>query len=143
MKKTMKLIGAALIAVAAFSLAACSTTMAESDGPAPAALQGSWTLVSWSDSAPLPDQPITLQIEDARVSGNSACNNYSGPLTSDDSAFHVGLLATTMMLCADDVNTAETTYQGLLTGANSWKISDGLLSLSKDGIEQLQFQAAN
>jgi len=148
MKKTARWLGAALIALAAFGLAACSTTLAEPEGndstaASVADLQGSWTLVWWSDPAAVPDQAITMQVEDSRVSGKSACNNYSGPLEVSDSSFSVGLLATTMMLCSDDLNSAETTYQALLSAVNGWQINDGVLSLSTDGIEHLRFQSAN
>jgi len=148
MMKKAKWLGAALIAAAALAMGACTTTMAEPEGDAstPAAvadIQGEWTLVSWSDPAALPDMPITLLVEDARVSGKSACNNYSGPLEATDSTFSVGLLATTMMLCSDDLNTAETTYQALLTAVNGWQLNDGALSLTTDGIEHLRFTATN
>jgi len=148
MKKTARWLGAALIALAAFAMAACTTTLAEPEGsdstPAAVAdLQGSWTLVWWSDPGAVPDQAITMQVDGTRVSGKSACNNYSAPLDASDSAFSVGLLATTMMLCSDDLNSAETTYQALLSAVNGWQITDGMLSLSTDGIEHLRFQGAN
>jgi len=136
-----RLLIAALISLVTAALVACGVTAAAPNQSAttPDALKGSWTLVWWSDSAALPDAPITMDIEDGRISGNSACNNYTGPLEANDSTFRTGLLAGTLMACIDDRGQAEDTYRLLLAAATGWSIEDSQLSLTTDGVAHLRF----
>jgi heat shock protein HslJ len=101
---------------------------------------GSWVLTSWSDSADLPSEKITLTIDKDQVSGVSACNNYHGPVLLDDKRFSTGLMAQTMMFCADTAE-AETMYLRLLDSVNTWKLDDDLI-LYSGHMETLRFTRA-
>ena len=102
---------------------------------------GSWVLTSWSDPAKLPGVAITMNVEATLVNGVSACNNYSGPVTVEGEKFTTGLMATTMMFCADTAE-AETTYLELLATVTTWARDGDSLVLSRDGIEILRFDRA-
>ncbi|MCL2737043.1 MAG: META domain-containing protein [Propionibacteriaceae bacterium] len=105
-------------------------------------VQGStWILTTWSDSSPLPDRPITLQIDQSRVSGTSSCNRYTGPVTMGDTEFHVGVVATTQIFCLDTMD-AEDIYLHLLSTATNWR-TDGadLVLTASDGEVLLRYSA--
>ncbi len=80
---------------------------------------------------------ITMNIEmgeENRISGKSACNNYSGTFENfEDNKVTMGMFMGTKMYCAD-TNTIEREYMDLLAkvkSVNAWK--DGLELMNKDG----------
>jgi len=118
-----------------------ATAAGEPAAPARPAEGSSWVLKSWSDPAQVPDTPITLEIADGMVRGNSACNTYTGPVTSGDGTFKAGPVASTMMYCLDTAD-AETIYLGLLQSADSWAMDGDEFVLSVGGHEALRFTPA-
>ena len=103
---------------------------------------GAWVLTSWQDSSQVPVDKITLYIADGQISGKSACNQYTGAATIDDSSFVAGPLAVTRMACLDDAQTAaENTYLRLIAELTTWSIDDGQLVLSAGATETLRFKA--
>jgi heat shock protein HslJ len=91
---------------------------------------GEWQLVKASDAAgpmPVNGVPVTLVVGgmvagDADVAGRGPCNGYTGSLTIDGDSVTFGLLARTLMACADDRrNALEVRYLAALeavTGAS-------------------------
>ena len=137
----------AIVGILLAVLFACSTSGRANDGdpapgsssnPIPTSLATAWTLVWWSDSATLPDVPITLLIGNGVV-GNSGCNTYSGPLSAGKDTFRVGVLSSTFVLCPDPVASAETTYRFLLQATSQWSRTGSSLTLGTDGTALLRF----
>jgi heat shock protein HslJ len=96
--------------------------------PAPA-LVGNWGLTSMTkNGATLTlvsgSQPTALFSGDGAISGTAGCNQYSGGyVLTGTSAIAIGPLATTRMMCSNDVMNQETSYLGILEKAASWEVS--------------------
>ena len=98
-----------------------------------------WRLEGWSVSSLNPhDFLITFNVADGRVSGKSAVNSYSGPVTvsasssSVDGTIAVGPLMSTRMAGPPDAMRAENLFHTLLSSVTNWHVSDKKLTL-KDG----------
>jgi heat shock protein HslJ len=78
------------------------------------------------------DARPTLTIEGTSVSGFSGCNTYGGSTTYDIDADTFSVedgLTMTEMAC-EDVDDLEQRFTAALTGAATWSLEDGRLSLS-------------
>ena len=104
-------------------------------------INGSWVLVKWSDAGEVPEGLITMNIEGSSVNGESACNNYFGPITIDGSKFEAKDMAMTLMFCMDTAD-AETTYHKLLTSVEAWSMDGDALVLADSSGEVLRFERA-
>jgi heat shock protein HslJ len=94
-----------------------------------------WRLAGWSISSLNPnDFSITSTFSDGRVSGKSAVNSYSGPVTvsASSSSIDVGPLMSTRMAGPPDAMRAENAFHTLLSSVTSWHVSGKKLTL-KDG----------
>ncbi len=106
-----------------------------------------WNLVSLgvaeSVTAVLPDSTPTLNFAEGQVSGNASCNSYSGEVTlGEDGAMTVGMLASTLMACADEaMMQQEADFMAALAQVTSYTLSGSQLTLqTPDGV--LNFEAA-
>jgi heat shock protein HslJ len=126
-----------MIVFVCFLGAGCASQSNVSPG---AGIGGSWQLESWSDTAPLPSRVITLDIyiSNGKVTGNSACNEYSGDITVNGSQIHVGTLGSTFIVCPD-TGPAEQTYRSLLQEVTSWSIEQDVLTLANGQTKALVF----
>jgi heat shock protein HslJ len=103
--------------------------------PAPVALPGtSWTLKSYVDSDstsfPVPDGiTITAAFSGTDVSGSGGCNTYSAPYTVSGSTISIGSITATQVLCATDVNVAETAYFAALAQSGTYTATTAKLKL--------------
>ena len=125
-------------------LAACGSS-GGSNGPASSAssaptgqpsLSGTkWVLQPDSLGVPVPGAvSITADFTESQVSGNAACNNYSGPYTATSSgALTFGALATTLKACEPAVSAAEQAYLGALGKVKTYAITGDVLTLSGEG----------
>jgi heat shock protein HslJ len=95
-------------------------------------IDGNWQLESGEVAGqPLPlVEAITLQIDRANVSGNSACNQYSGQIVVDGSAIEFGDLISTLMGCEADRMEAESAYSDALSRVDTVALDGGDLVLS-------------
>lgn len=87
-------------------------------------LLGSWIVDSIGDgngavAAPLPDTELTVVFRLARVSGSSGCNTFQGPYTTNGNIAAIGPLASTLLICAEDVMAQETAFISALQGVAS------------------------
>ena len=130
------------LALSVALLAAAGCGGSGSDAPT---LDGTaWRLTGWTLSSLDPnDFTITAKFAGGKISGNSAVNNYGGPYTAGPGdAFSVGDLASTMMAGPEPDMRAEAAYLKLLSGAKSYKLDDGGLTLfDQNGNEALIFEA--
>lgn len=69
--------------------------------------------------------------EDGSLSGTSGCNNYVTSYTTDGDSIEIGMVASTMMFCAEPegVMDQETAYVTMLPTAATYSIQNGVLEL--------------
>lgn len=117
------------LTVALLSLVACGPEEVGSSG-----FEGGpggpseWLLV---DGVPTVEgYPITLRLEDGRVGGVAACNNYGGDAVVADGRFEVGDLVVTGMGCPEPgVHDSEAAYAETLLAVERYEFQDGQLVL--------------
>lgn len=95
-----------------------------------------WTLTTLG-GVPVPEETAVTALfspQDengvAVVSGLAACNNYSGDYTLDESSMTIGPLATTFMLCEEELNQLEQSYLQALESTESYEIMGNILLLN-------------
>jgi heat shock protein HslJ len=96
--------------------------------------EGSYRVISL-DQTPIRDtQPsMILDLNQARVSGNSGCNDYSAALVMDKNTsdeIRMDSVMTTKMYCDDQVMAVEYLFLGNMTKAQRWSQSGDTLYLS-------------
>lgn len=95
--------------------------------------QHSWKLteiVSTGSLQPVPsDASVTLQFEEERVRGKSACNRYFAPLSLDGSHLRFGPVGSTRMMCPEPLMTLESNYFAALEHVESYQLEDEQLTL--------------
>ena len=101
-------------------LPAATPTPAPSPTPtiAPLPLEGT----DWQWEAALPGAPVSARFFANVVSGNGGCNDYTGGYQVAGQALTVDALATTGLLCADDVMAQEAVYLAGLQAARGYEI---------------------
>jgi heat shock protein HslJ len=120
-----------LIAVFTGLLLACNST--KNTGTAASAiskLNGTWELVFINakdqsfDSLFANKKPtMVFDIAQKVVSGNTSCNNFSGPLKADGAAIDFKTpMAMTKMMCMD--GNGENVFLETLNKVNTWSLSD-------------------
>ena len=108
----------------------------------------SWKLATvetaGASNTPLAGSEITLDFSaDGQVSGSAGCNRYNGPYKLEGDQITIGLLATTMMMCPDDVMAQEQGYLNLLqTPGTAAKQGDNLVLALDDGRTILNYTPA-
>jgi heat shock protein HslJ len=101
---------------------------------------GSWVVTSYNTNRNDMAPPITGSLltaefgADGTVEGNAGCNHFSGPYTIDGDAIGIGPLASTLVACApSDLHDQEAQYLALLTAADKWSQTAGVLELVDTG----------
>jgi heat shock protein HslJ len=123
-------------------LGGCASSAPEAD---PAALQGvEWGLTGSSvSSTDLGKAGITLTFDGTRLSGFSGVNQYGGDYTANtDGSLEIGVINATLMAGPEPLMQAESAYLQLLQDCDSFKVADGVLTLSTGGNETLTYEAA-
>ena len=100
-----------------------------------------WTLATMNGSPVAAGMTATTALFEPQtepgkgvVGGSAACNIYRGGYEIKEDALKVEPLATTMMLCPDDVMQAETTYIDLLENAQTYQVfGQTLIVTSEEG----------
>lgn len=85
----------------------------------------SWQLITWGESQPLAEKPITLSFKDNnQLAGSSGCNRYMGTFEAKNNKFSLkSPLGSTMMACPEDLMKQEQQFLKALTAAKSYKIN--------------------
>ena len=124
-----------LPALAAVALAGCTAIAEHTAGDEP--LENTyWKLIDLEGAAVEAvdnqrEAHIVLHTEESRVAGSGGCNRLMGSYQLDGDALSFGQLATTMMACADGMQT-EHQFLGVLEGVSAWEVTGTSLTL-KDG----------
>lgn len=89
-----------------------------------------YTVVGGDATVPVPASArVSFTIAEGRVSGNSGCNRFSGPVTLEGDSINFGPLASTRMACAEELMRLEEAVLDLLGKATRFTASDGELRL--------------
>jgi len=116
-----------------------STQPAVQPVPVTSLANTSWKLATveavGASNTPLAGSEITLDFSaDGQVSGSAGCNRYNGPYKLNGDQITIGMLATTMMMCPDDIMAQEQGYLKLLqTPGTAAKQGDNLVLTLDDG----------
>ncbi len=132
----MLVLAAALLVV----LAACALPGLPTSDP----LEGtSWRLTTLAGAGLIPGTEITATFEGGEVSGR-ACNSYGGKYQVSGDQLMVSEVFATEMACVDPqgIMEQEQAYLRLLTGAESFRLAGGQLSIVGAGGEELVFGPA-
>ncbi len=95
-------------------------------------LEGSWELnyitgprIAFDGLYPNKKPTLVVNVADKRISGNTGCNAYSGPLVAEKSSISfTGPIAVTKMMCVDGA-LGEKTYLEMLKKVNTFSVSGG------------------
>lgn len=108
-------------------------------------LGGTWELnyisgprIAFNGLYPATKPTITFDVTDKKVSGNTSCNSFSGPLVADDSTINFNRpLAMTKMACPGE---GEATFMEMLKKADTYNVSDSTLNFMMGDIAIMRFR---
>jgi heat shock protein HslJ len=114
-------------------LTGCATT-SEPPGPTPQLAGTRWFVTQIDGKRPLNDVPLMADFtNEGRISGDSGCNNFSGPYVQMGSTVEIGELLSTRRACVDSaVQRQETRLLDILQGASMARLVKGELHLRTD-----------
>jgi heat shock protein HslJ len=110
-------------------LVACGSRAIDLDGTA-------WLLNSLNGDAPIAGSEITLSFEEAKLTGRSGCNLYSGDYAIEgEGTFQAGPFEVTEMACLDPMGVMdqEVDYLQILQGASTIGREDDELTIQGGG----------
>ena len=117
----------ALVIVAGLLLTGCV--------PVPNAASGSlvdtdWVLATLNGEAALSDTQVTIRFSKDGISGSDGCNRYNTAYTTKGTKLTIDKnVVSTMMACAEPIMGQAAAYIAALTGAATYKIEGGQLTL--------------
>ena len=133
-----------LVSLIILSFVACNSSK-KAAGNDPASLDGTWVLnyisgprIAFDGLYPNKKPQLVFSTQDKRVSGNTSCNSFSGPLVVDGSKINFDQpMALTKMACPGE---GETIFLETLKKVSSWSVSDGnTLNLIMGDIAVMRF----
>lgn len=118
-----------LLSLIVLSFIACNSSK-KAAGNDPSSLDGTWTLnyisgprIAFEGLYPQKKPQLVFSTEDKRVSGNTSCNSFSGPLVIDGNKINFDQpMALTKMACPGE---GESVFLETLKKVNTWTVSDG------------------
>ena len=117
--------------VAALMLTACG-------GESTSLTSGEWILTELEGQPLIAEAPITAAFtEDGQVGGTAGCNTYSGTYEVEGDTISFGLMATTLMACPQLVMDQELAYLAVLERAQSYAVTESVLTLVGAGGQNL------
>lgn len=117
----------ALAIVAGLLLAGCVPVPDASPDPL---ADTNWVLVSLNGQPAIADTQVTIRFEDGQLSGTEGCNRYSTSYKTDGNKLTVDKnVVSTMMACAEPIMAQAAAYIAALTGAVTYRIEGGQLTL--------------
>jgi heat shock protein HslJ len=104
-----------------------------------------WKLVAFDENMGVAEDPNVTEAfilfnEDGTLSGNGACNSFSGSYTADGSFVTFGAIATTMRACIDAGTETETAFFAALQGEAQVQVMGSTMELIT-GVGTLTFEA--
>ncbi|MDQ6660976.1 MAG: META domain-containing protein [Chloroflexota bacterium] len=98
--------------------------------------QHSWQLAEMGLSGALrpipPEFPISLQFEELRVHGASACNRYFATCHLDGSQLHFQSIGATRMMCSEPAMALESDFFAALEHVETYQLQTDRLTLYDD-----------
>ncbi len=124
-----------LAAFAAIALASCSSLSSTKVGTS----QPDITNTKWVLADDVSGKKPTLNIDSAKINGNSGCNSYFGELTLDKASgnFVAQRVGATKMACPN--MEVENNYFSMLNQANKYVVNGTTLELYKDNLLLMKF----
>lgn len=102
----------------------------------PDAITGQWTAISYytgtAVQAVIPGSPPTARFDRGQVTGDSGCNNFSGPYEVTDTSILIGPFSPTLTACVDPARqTQEQQYLAALEHAATYRVAGNRLELQR------------
>lgn len=102
-------------------------------GGSSASVEGQWKLVSYNQTAAMPDVEASIEFKDGQMSGNVGCNGFGGEYTVSGDTLEFGPVMSTMMFC-EAVADQESTVLATLQEKTSFVIDGNMMTIiSADG----------
>ena len=105
------------------------------------AITGEWTAINYytgiAVQTVIAGSPLTARFDRGQVTGDSGCNNFSGPYEVTDTSIRMGPFSSTLMACVDPARqTQEQQYLAALELAATFRVTGNRLELRRadDGI---------
>ena len=89
--------------------------------------------------APNPDAPVTMTIQDGRITGNTGCNEFFTDYTVEGSQLSLGAVGSTRRACPEEVAPQEQQFLELFRAVNGFRLEGPQLTLLTDGTPALVF----
>jgi len=121
-----------VVLVAAVLLAAAACAGAPPvPSPSPIVLEGtSWRAILVDGGRPVVGAEPTVAFGGARVQGTDGCNSYGGDVVFTGSGFHLGEIASTLILCEGQVGVISGAFLTILGDVKRIGMIDGRLVLA-------------
>ena len=119
-----------LLPLSALLLSACATA-----GLGPNIAGRDWRAVDLNGLAVTGERPLSLRLDDGRVSGHGGCNSFTGTYKGDGDKIEFGPLATPRMACDPAIMEQESRFLSILGAARGYsRYGNGTLSvIAPDG----------
>ncbi|MET0461786.1 MAG: META domain-containing protein [Chitinophagaceae bacterium] len=119
-----------ILSIIFLSFMACNSSKKTVKDGDPSQLNGTWILnyisgprIAFDGLYPNKKPQLIFTVEDKRLSGNTGCNSFSGPLVVDGNKISFDQpLALTKMFCPGE---GETVFLETLKKVNTYSVSDG------------------
>lgn len=98
-----------------------------------ATVEGEWELVSYNQTAPVPDVETSIEFKDGQMSGNVGCNGFGGEYTVKGDKIEFGSIMSTMMFCEALADQESSTLAAMQNEATFILNEDRLAITSSDG----------
>jgi len=107
-------------------------------------LNGTWVLnyisgprIAFDGLYPNKKPEITFSVADSRVSGNTSCNSFSGPLSVDGNKIDFNQpMALTKMMCP---GSGESVFLETIKKINTYSVNDSTLTMIMGDIAMMRF----
>ncbi|MBL7740479.1 MAG: META domain-containing protein [Chitinophagaceae bacterium] len=145
MKQALLFLAALICFLTACHTPRQSTAVSKKVVANPAELNGAWQLnyiggakIAFEELYPGKKPQIVFDVTGSRISGNTGCNNFSGPVTIEGSKISFSQsLALTKMFCPDE---GEMVFLETLKKVNLWAVTDtSTLNLIMGDIAMMRF----
>ncbi len=129
--------GVAVLALGCASAPPASSATEKTVPGAQSLLGSEWELLDLGGAPVVEDHRPTLSFLDpGRISGNASCNRYGGGADLGEGTIKVGLLQTTRMACAPEIDAQERAYLVALQNARRLEFVGGALVLHSESLEE-------
>ena len=133
-----------ILFVLILSFVACNNSKKAAKDPDPSQLDGTWVLnyisgprIAFEGLYPNKKPQLVFTSADKRLSGNTGCNSFSGPLVVDGYKISFDQpLALTKMFCPGE---GETVFLETLKKINTYSVSGNTLNLIMGDIAMMRF----